>query len=94
MPDWVLLRQLDKLERSFIRLPCLHPPNSCPHCKALKTVKNLKVYAVNKPSRVPVEHASSSRSYSLAVVVPPSAGTVVGPPSEAGRHLKGKTPGG
>lgn len=61
MPDWVLLRQLDKLERSFLRLSCLHP-DSCPHCKALKTVKNLKVYAVNKPSRVPLEHASSRRS--------------------------------
>ena len=62
MPDWVLLRELDKLERSFIRLPCLDSPNSCPHCKALKTVKNLKVYAVNKPSRVRVETASSPRS--------------------------------
>jgi len=61
MPDWALLRELDKLERLFLRLSCLHPRNGCPHCKALETVKNLKVYAVNKPSRVPVEQASWQR---------------------------------
>ena len=55
MPDWVLLRQLDKLERLFLRLPCLHQLDDCPHCKALKTVKNLKVYAAEKPSREMVE---------------------------------------
>jgi len=55
MPDWVLLRQLDKLERLFLRLPCLHQLDDCPHCKALKTVKNLKVYAADKPSREMVE---------------------------------------
>lgn len=54
MPDWVLLRELDKLERSFLRLTCVRPlglfsvPGACPHCKALKTVKNLKLYAVKK----------------------------------------------
>ena len=55
MPDWVLLRQLDKLERLFLRLPCLQQLDDCPHCKALKTVKNLKVYAAEKPSREMVE---------------------------------------
>jgi hypothetical protein len=56
MPDWVLLRELDKLERSFLRLPCVRPPGlfsvlgACPHCRALKTVKNLKVYAAHKRS--------------------------------------------
>jgi len=54
MPDWVLLKELDKLERVFLKLPCVRPFGmfslfeACPHCKALKTVKNLKVYAVNK----------------------------------------------
>jgi hypothetical protein len=39
----------------FLRLPCLHQLDDCPHCKALKTVKSLKVYAADKPSRKPVE---------------------------------------
>ena len=56
MPDWVLLRELDKLERLFLRLACLHHLNDCPHCKALKTVKNLKVYAADK-TIPPVEQA-------------------------------------
>ena len=55
MPDWVLLRELDKLERLCLRLPCLHHLDDCPHCKALNTVRNLKAYAADKPSRVPVE---------------------------------------
>jgi hypothetical protein len=54
MPDWLLLRELDKLERSFLRLPCVRPLGllggfgACPHCKALTTVNNLKLYAVKK----------------------------------------------
>lgn len=58
MPDWALLRELDKLERLFLRLACLHPHDDCPHCKALKTVKKLKVFAADKPSRLSVEQPS------------------------------------
>lgn len=56
MPDWVLLRELDKLERLFLRLPRVRPLSLSSvlgqpaHRDALKTVKNLKVYAASKRS--------------------------------------------
>jgi hypothetical protein len=71
MRDWVLLRELDKLGRSFLRLPCLRPlglfsvVGNCPHCKALKTIKNLKVYAVKK--RVALKKAASSCAWRAVV---------------------------